>query len=445
MPWNNKNISEYLGVEIPFSFEAKRISIDSRSIHKGDLYIALKGENHDGNKFAEDAIKKGAVAVIIDNPEFKTAKNSIFVTDSLQALQRLAYKKRRNSKTKFIAITGSVGKTTAKELLAQILSKYYRTHVTQGNLNNHIGVPLTIVNMPEDSQYAVIEMGMNHSGEITDLCRIAHPHISGITWVSEAHIQNFEDGIEGITRAKAEIFEFLIPDGAVFIPGDNDNYSLLEELAEANGVSDIISFGKLSNEYEDIGENISAIIIDQKVSFPKILCERFVDNNILFALNIAAYMNLDLDDAVASMLELQPVKGRGAEIKHKSGALIIDDSYNASPESMKKALTNLRNKKTSGRKIAVLGEMKELGKNSKKYHESLSEYLEGVDLLITSGKDMEFLHKKAKAKVTKAEHFDDHHKTGEALKSLLKKDDTVLIKGSHGSNMWKLVEFLMVS
>ncbi len=148
MFWNNKNIAEFLGVEIPFSFSVKRISIDSHTIEKGDLYIALRGKNHDGNKFANDAVKKGAVAVIIDNPEFQNIKNSILVKDSLEALQKLAYKRRRSCKTKFIAITGSVGKTTAKELTAHILSKYYRTYVTQGNLNNHIGVPLTIVNMP---------------------------------------------------------------------------------------------------------------------------------------------------------------------------------------------------------------------------------------------------------------------------------------------------------
>lgn len=438
--WNNKNIAEFLNVEIPFTFSAKRISTDSRFIQKGDLYIALKGENHDGNKFAEDAIKKGAVAAIIDNAEFKNIKSTILVEDTLQALQRLAYKRRRNTKAKFIAITGSVGKTTAKELLAHILSKYYRVHATEGNFNNHIGLPLTIVNMPEDSQFAVVEMGMNHSGEISDLCRIAHPHISGITWVSEAHIQNFDDGIEGITRAKGEIMEFLIPDGAVFIPADNENFALLEEIAEANGISDILSFGKFANEYEEIDDNISAIILDQKITFPKILCERFVDNNILFALNITAYLNLDLDDAVAALLELKPVKGRGAEISHKSGAVIIDDSYNASPESMKKALGNLVKKE--GRKIAVLGEMKELGNTSKKYHESLSEHLAGVDVLVTCGKDMELLHKKAKGRIKESSHYEDYKKAGEAVKMLLKKGDVALIKGSHSSNMWKLVEEL---
>ncbi len=445
--WSSKNISEYLGLEIPFSFEAKRISIDTRDLEKGDLYIALRGENHDGNKFAEDAVKKGAAAVIIDNPAFQGVKNSIMVKDCLEALQRLAYKKRRNTKAKFIAITGSVGKTTAKELISHVLSQYYRVYATKGNLNNHIGLPLTIVNMPDDTQYAVVEMGMNHKGEISDLCRIAHPHIAGITWVSEAHIENFDEGIEGIAKAKAEIMEFLVPDGAVFIPSDNNNFGLLEEIAEENGVSDIISFGRLANEYEEVDENISAIVIDQKVIFPKILCERFVDNNVLFALNIASYLSLDLDEAVSALMELQPVKGRGGEIQHKSGAIIIDDSYNASPESMKKALLNLVNRKAEGRKIAVLGDMKELGKNSKKYHESLNEYLTGVDFLITCGKDMQHLHEKAKMhskqnNIKELQHFEGWQKLSEVLPLVLRKGDVVLIKGSHGSNMWKVVDGL---
>ncbi len=442
--WNEKNIAEYLGAEVKvkFKFNSNKISIDSRNINKGDIYLALKGEIHDGNKFAEDAISKGAVAVIIDNKNYAHLEKSILVQDGLKALQRLAYKKRRNSKAKFIGITGSVGKTTAKELLAKILSSYYRVHFTQGNLNNHIGLPLTIVNMPEDTQYAVLEMGMNHAGEISDLCRIAHPHISGITWVSEAHIENFSEGLIGIAKAKAEILEFLVPDGCGVIPADNQFFDLLTEIAEENGISNLFSFGKIACECAEENGFITANIVDQIVNIPKNLCEDFVLNNILFVLTISAYIGLDLEDAIESLKELKPVKGRGAEIQLKSKLIIIDDSYNASPESMKKALQNLSGKNSYNRRIAILGDMKELGKYSKKYHESLSDYLENIDVLITCGEAMQNLHKKSKGKVKELFHYADYQECFSNINNFLKDGDIALIKGSHSSNMYKLVELL---
>ncbi|MDX1949176.1 MAG: UDP-N-acetylmuramoyl-tripeptide--D-alanyl-D-alanine ligase [Rickettsiales bacterium] len=440
--WNEKNIAEYLGCEVKLKFNSDKISIDSRKIEKGDIYLGLKGEVHNGNKFAEDALKKGAVAVIIDDENYAHLEKTILVADSLKALQRLAYKKRRNSKAKFIGVTGSVGKTTAKELLAKILSSYYRVHWTQGNLNNHIGLPLTIVNMPENTQYAVLEMGMNHAGEISDLCRIAHPHIAGITWVSEAHIENFSDGLEGIARAKAEILEFLVPDGCGVIPADNQFYEMLTEIAEENGISDLLSFGKVACECSDEGDFITANIVDQIVNIPKNLCEYFVENNILFALTIAAYIGLDLEDAIEAIKELKPVKGRGAEIQLKNGAVVIDDSYNASPESMKKALANLSKKQGYTRKIAILGDMKELGKHSKEYHESLAEHLKNIDFLITCGADMKYLSTKAKGKIKEIKHFKDYQECLGEINNILKKGDIALIKGSHSSNMYKLVEAL---
>ncbi len=434
--WDNINLSKALGVPITFTFKAKRICTDSRNIEKGDVFVALKGDNFDGNKYAEEALKKGAVAAITDDKKLKNEK-FIVVDNALTALQRIGKWRRKNSTAKFIAITGSVGKTGTKEMIYAALSTKYKTYKTEGNLNNHIGLPLTLANMPDDIEYAVIELGMNHAGEISELVRICNPNLAAITWVSEAHIENL-GSLEDIAYAKAEIFEWLVMEGHAVIPADNDFFDLLHETAETNGITDIYSFGEKANAIEKNKAGVSAYIFDEKIEIPNKVADNQVLNNILLTLTVSAICGVDPKQAVKAIAEMEALKGRGKRLQHKSGAVIIDDSYNASPSSMKLALDKFANE-TAKRKIAALGDMKELGKESKKYHEELADHVKGLDLVVTCGKDMNLLHQKIKGKAT-AKHFNNIEETTEFLKSELKKGDAVLIKGSHGSNMYKVVD-----
>lgn len=436
--WDNGNVSKALGISVTASFKAKRVNTDSRKIEKGDLFVALKGENFDGNKFAEEAIKKGAVAAIVDDKKLK-GENFIIVDDALKALQKIGKYRRRISKAKFVAITGSVGKTGTKEMIYTALSTKYNTYKTEGNLNNHIGLPITLANMPEDVEYAVVELGMNHAGEISELVRICRPDLAAITWVSEAHIENL-GSLNDIAYAKAEIFEWLMQDGHAVVPADNEFYGVLHEVAEKNGITDIYSFGEQANALERTKDGVDAYIFDEKISISKMVLENQVLNNLLLALTVAAICKVDPKQAIKAIAAMPAIKGRGKRIKHKSGAEIIDDSYNASPESMKLALKKF-NMEVADRKIAALGDMRELGKHSKKYHEELAEYVTNFDLVVTCGTDMKMLHDKIKGKVD-AKHFGNIDDATKFLQGELKGNDVVLIKGSHGSNMWKVVDYL---
>jgi len=436
--WNAKNLGTALGCEIPFDLSAENISTDSRKIRAGDIFIALKGENFDGNEFALETIKNGAAAAIVSDIKLKGEK-LIYVEDTLKALQRIGKWRRKNSRAKFIAITGSVGKTSTKEMLFEAISTKYTTFKTEGNLNNHIGLPLTLANMPQDIDVAILELGMNHAGEISDLVRIANPHVAAVTWVSEAHIENL-GSVEKIARAKAEIFEWLADCGVAVIPADNNFYEILEETAEDNGVLEIHSFGNKINSVLKLSSGVNVNIEGEEVLIAEKILKSQVLNNILLVLTVAKICDIDLEKAIKAIGKMEIMHGRGGKFEHKSGAIIIDDSYNASPTSMINALEKFKTEKAK-RKIVALGDMRELGDFAQAYHENLAEHVDGVDMIITCGKLIKTLHEKVKGG-KKAKHFDVVEECFEFLDSELKKGDMVLIKGSHGSNMWKIVDKL---
>ncbi len=435
--WNEKEIAQALKTEFAFKFEAKRVVIDSRKVQKGDLFVAIKGENFDGNEYATEAIKKGAVAAIISDEKYKTDK-TILAKDGLFALERLAYTRRKNSNAKIIGVTGSNGKTTVKELLAKIFEDYYSVHKTEGNLNNHIGLPLTLANMPSNTKIAILEMGMSGSGEISHLSRIAHPDIGIITNIGFAHIEFFKNQ-EGIARAKAEIFDWLKVDGVAVIPMDSEFFNLVKEIAEGNGVTNILSFGnKINNPIKKDNGKISAHIIMERYEIDEEKCKQFHLNNILVALSVAAEVGVDVDDAIESINQMNVFEGRGSSFKHnKTGATIINDAYNASPESMKAALNLLKETECEGNKIAVLGDMLELGHHSEDLHKELLGYIQDFKLVFLFGKNMRLLSSSLNAK-----HFESVDEITNALKLQLKKGDLALIKGSNGSKMWKIVDDL---
>jgi UDP-N-acetylmuramoyl-tripeptide--D-alanyl-D-alanine ligase len=441
--WNKDNLGEALGVEIGFDIHSKFVNTDSRKIAAGDIFVALKGDNFDGNKFAEEALKKGAVACVVDNKKLKNPK-FIHVDSCLKALQNIGKWRRKHSTAKFVAITGSVGKTGTKEMLYSVLATKYKTYKTEGNFNNHIGLPLTLANMPNDIEYAVIEVGMNNKGEISELVRICQPNISAITWVSEAHIENLGSE-ENIARAKAEIFEWVVEDGSAVIPADNDFFDLLKEIAQQNGIKNIYGFGRSVNAIAEGKNALKAHILDKEIKIPKTLAESQVLNNILLVLTVADICEVELGKAVEAIGKIEKLQGRGKRIILKNKAVIIDDSYNASPTSMKMALENLAREKAK-RRIAVLGDMKELGVFSRDYHEELAQYIHGLDMIITCGVEMKNLNKVIKNKVTAkhldAKHFETIEDTKNFIEKELKENDVALIKGSHGSNMYKIVDMI---
>lgn len=439
--WQESEVSKALDIEINFKFKAERVCTDTRKIKKNDLFICLKGENFDGNNFAAEAIKKGAVAVISDEPKNKDVKNIIIIEDSLKALGSLAKYRRKISNVLLAAITGSVGKTTTKEIASKLLATNFKVHATEGNLNNHIGVPLTLVNMPLDAEVAIIEMGMNHENEISHLSQIAKPNITCISWVAENHIENL-GSVENIAKAKAEIFDWQKKSGTAILPADNKYFVLLEELAEENGIANISSFGEEVNVYDK--ESDTAIILNEKVNIPFTLTDNFHFNNILAALTVAKICGLEnLQNALEKIADMKAYKGRGDRFIAKQGFEVIDESYNASPTSMKAALDKFSSERVSGKKILVLGDMLELGEFSKEYHEGLAEDIKNIDICLTFGERMKDMNSKIKGnKNFESEHLEKLDDIENYLLKNLKKGDVVLVKGSHGSNLWKLVETL---
>jgi len=440
--WNNEEVAIALNTEIKFQFDAERVVIDSRKVKEGDLFVAIKGENFDGNEYASQAIKDGAVAAIISDEKF-TAGKTILAKDGIFALERLAYNRRKKSNAKIIGVTGSVGKTTVKELLASIFVDYYSVHKTEGNLNNHIGLPLSMSNMPLDTKIGIFEMGMSGPNEISHLSRIAHPDIAVVTNVGLAHIEFFESGYkngqEGIARAKAEIFDWLKVGGVAVIPADTQYFKLIEEIAESSGVTDIRSFGaKINNPIKSDSGDISIHVILERYNISEKVCREFNLNNILASLTIAGEIGVDIDDAIEAISNLKPFEGRGNKFNHSCGATIINDAYNASPESMVNALVKLSSEKIKGKKFAVLGDMLELGEDSKKYHVGLDEYLDDIDVVYVAGENQKSLSEINK----KVQYFDNVEEIQNELEKQLNDGDVCLIKGSNGSKMWKVVEHL---
>jgi UDP-N-acetylmuramoyl-tripeptide--D-alanyl-D-alanine ligase len=300
--------------------------------------------------------------------------------------------------------------------------------------------------MPENLDYVVLELGMNHAGEISDLVRMAHPHISGITWIGESHIENLGSR-ENIAKAKAEIFEWQVQDGTALIPADNDFYELLHNIAEENSINNIYSFGKDVNQVTKKTGGFEVIIDNESAFISEKILNNQILNNLLLTLTIAKICGIDLNSAISSIEKMERVSGRGKKIKLKNEAFLIDDSYNASPTSMKLALDNLACEK-GNKIIAALGDMKELGEFSKNYHEELVNHLSNLNILVCCGKDMKYLFDKViSKKTTSAElknlevfYFSDIESCFKYLSSVLQKNDILLVKGSHSSNMWKIVD-----
>jgi UDP-N-acetylmuramoyl-tripeptide--D-alanyl-D-alanine ligase len=444
--WNKEQLCEALNQELNIDeVEISRVSIDSRNIEDNDLFIALKGDNFNGNEFIDEAISKGAILAISDDEtlSYEYKDKIIFVGSSQRALEKLAKKRRRKSQAKFIAVTGSVGKTSIKETLYELVKENFNSYKSFGNFNNIIGLPLSLANMPLECDLGIFELGMNHAGEISDLCQIVHPHISIISWIAENHIENF-DSVDDIARAKAEIFEWMVPDGKAIIPADSDFYEILESLAEDNGLSNVISFGKLVNNVHinQSTKMLSGYFIDERIDFSPEIADRFILNNLLAILTCLKMLNIDLITALSRLEKVEPLKGRGKIYELNDNIKLIDDSYNAGPQSMKKSLEKIAKISTDGKKIVVIGEMLELGKDSEKYHKELVEYLGRDICLCLVGKGTSPLYEEVKS-THKCQYFENAEDAIAPIEKVLSANDVILIKGSNGSKVWKITDKLI--
>lgn len=456
--WTAKDAETATGGKTTGDWTVTGISIDSRKVSKGDLFIALKGPNFDGHKFAQAALDAGANAVMVSDATGITDANKVLlVNDTMAALEYLGKAGRARSDAKIVAITGSVGKTGTKEALKYVLSQQEKTHASPASFNNHWGVPITLATLPVDAKYAVVEIGMNHPGEISPLVKLVKPTVALITTVVGAHTEFFKDEAE-IAMAKAEIFDGLESNGTVILNRDNLHYFALAHRANELGIGDIKCFGTdaVSN-YRLFEANIvtdgSAVRarVDGRDLEYFIGCpgEHWVLNS-LAVLGCVTALGADPERASQDLADVTPPAGRGeiSTVKLPNGDgtfTLIDDAYNANPTSMMAGIKVLSQSKPGegGRKIAVLGEMRELDEDAAKMHGDLHHPLTSleIDQVYSVGPLMAELDKTLPAE-RNAGHFDTAEDAIEPIKAALRAGDVVLVKGSLGIYVSKIVSAL---
>ena len=428
------------------NIEVKDFSRDTREIKNGDTYIALKGEKFDGNDFCKNAIDNGAKVCIVSK-DFNPINDVtiIKVEDTLKALQDIARYKRMEYDIPVIAITGSVGKTSTKDLVASVVSEKYKTLKTKGNYNNEIGLPLTVLGL-KDEEAMVVEMGMNHFGEISKLTNIAKPTACVITNIGTAHIGNLGSR-ENILKAKLEILEGL-QGNTVIINNDND---LLHKWGLENKDKYIIITYGIENESNYMAKSIQAYenknefivlsktdINGKKITVP-VGGMHFVLNS-LCGIAVGEYLKVPTEKIIQGIAKLELSKNRMEILKSKKGATVINDTYNANYDSMKAAITYLKGIENK-RKIAVLGDMLELGEYSKQLHEKVGlEVDENIDLLITIGKEAKYIAEKSNAK-QKLE-YDNLQDAIDKIKEIENKNDAILLKASNGMKLFEIASAL---
>jgi UDP-N-acetylmuramoyl-tripeptide--D-alanyl-D-alanine ligase len=434
------------------------LSIDTRTIGKGEAFFAIKGESRDGHDFVEAALKAGAgVAVIARDKRRQFAADAplLIVADVLEALRALARAARVRADAKVIAVTGSVGKTGTKEALRLALSPEGETHVSAASYNNHWGVPLSLARCPATAKFAVFEIGMNHAGEITPLTKLVRPHVAIVTAIEPVHLEYF-GSLEKIADAKAEIFSGLEPDGAAVLNRDNAQYARLAAAAKAAGVGRIVSFGengKADARLKRVSLHpecscIEANILGQDVTYKLGAPGRHLVLNSLAVLAAASLVGADLALAALALINLKPAAGRGTRsiLRLPGGsALLIDESYNANPASMAAAIALLGQAPIGrqGRRIAVLGDMLELGAQGTSLHRALVGPIEtaGVGLVFCSGPLMRALWE-ALPSGTRGGYAETAAGLEPAVLAAIRDGDTVMVKGSLGSKMGPIVKAL---
>jgi len=457
--WSPAELTAALGVAPsgPLSAAVEGVSIDSRTLKAGDLFIAIKGAAHDGHDHVARAFEAGAAAAVVahEHAGRLAALGSLFAVDDPQsAMERLGVAARARSQARIVAVTGSVGKTTVKEMLRLMLGACGLTHASAHSYNNHWGVPLTLARMPAAARFGVLEIGMNHAGEIAPLTRMARPHAALVTTIAPVHIE-YLGSIEAIADAKAELFLGLEPGGAAVINRDAPQFERLANAAGAFGAR-ILSFGRgvdcdaqlVTVEAIDSGSRVTARVLGRGLTFVLGAPGIHMAENALGALLSAAAVGADLNACAEALARFSPQQGRGARFSVETPdgpATIIDESYNANPASMRAALALLAAAKPGpkGRRIAVIGDMLELGLKAEAMHAELAPdlSLNGVDLLFGAGPLTRALYDAAPASMRAAWAERSNDLTDKVARAL-RGGDIAMVKGSNGSRMGPLVAAL---
>ena len=457
--WRLAELTAALGAasSAPLSAAVGGVSIDSRTLQAGDLFIAIRGDAHDGHDHVARAFEAGAAAAVVSRERAHelAGYGPVFaVEDTLRAMERLGVAARARSQARIVAVTGSVGKTTAKEMLRAMLTACGETHASTASYNNHWGVPLTLARMPADTRFGVLEMGMNHAGEIAPLTRMGRPHAALVTTIAPVHIEHL-GSIEAIADAKAEIFLGLEPHGTAVLNRDAPQFERLAKAAASRGAL-LLSFGRgpgcdaelLQFEAIDAGSRVKARVLGRDMTFELGAPGAHMAENALGALLAAHALGADLDACAATLNRFSPQKGRGARFSAPTPdgpATIIDESYNANPVSMRAALALLAAAEPGpkGRRIAVIGDMLELGPKAAALHAELAADLSAskVDLLFCAGPLTRALFDAAPAPM-RAAWAERSNELADEVARTLRGGDIAMVKGSYGSRMGPLVAAL---
>ncbi len=459
--WNSAEAAAAVDGTTTGDWTATGVSIDSRTVDPGDLFIAIRGPHTDGHCYAGEALSRGAVAAMVDSDwagaQTETDLSLLIVEDTMEGLNALARMARKRGAARIAAVTGSVGKTSTKDALAHVLSAQGRTAATRGNLNNQWGLPLSLARMPGDSVYGVFELGMNHPGELTPLSRLLSPDVAIITTVESVHLEFFASE-EAIADAKAEIFAGLNAGGSAVLNADNRHFDRLRQHALDTGVGRIVSFGECEGvdyrlidwRIDDGGNRVEADIEGRRFSFRTGAPGRHWAMIGVTVLGMASLLGADVDEAAESLAGIRAPKGRGTQhqvvLPGGGSFTVIDESYNASPASMRAAFAVLGAMEPGpgGRRIAVLGDMLELGGDSGALHAGLAADLQrlGVDLVYASGPDMARLIEVLPRRMQGLHAAASDGLLGPVAKAV-RPGDIVTVKGSLGSRMAPVVDALL--
>ncbi len=434
------------------------VAIDSRSIAEGDIFVAITGDRTDGHEYAARALEAGAGIAVVSRPDdaMRAAGAVLVVPDALAALEAMGRAARARFSGRVIAVTGSVGKTTTKDALRVALSACGETHASVSSFNNHWGVPLTLARLPRDAAFGVFEVGMNHAGEIATLIDMVRPGIAIITAIAESHLGHFSS-LEGIARAKAEIFTGVLPGGTAIINRDTEFFDLLRQLASEQAISSIVSFGEaedadvrvtrmtLHQQCSCVSANVQGHDVTYKLGAPG----RHVVVNSLAVLAACHAAGADLARCALALANTEPPSGRGVRHTLKAGGVsitLIDESYNANPASVRAALELLGAAKPQGRgrRVAVLGDMLELGDHAERLHAELLNPIEdaGVDVVFACGEAMGALWQELPADM-RGMHAVASSEVVEPLLAAVQNGDVIMVKGSLGSKMKPVVQAII--
>ncbi len=441
--WNSADAQSATLGKASQPFAVNGLSIDTRTLQEGDLFVALQGDNRDGHDFVRAAFEaKAGAALVTHAPEGVTGP-LLTVAHTQRGLEDLARAARTRSNAKILGVTGSAGKTTTKEILRHALGALGRTHCSAASYNNHWGVPLSLAGLPADAQYGIFEIGMNHFGEIRNLVSFVRPHVALITTIAPAHLEFFGN-CDAIADAKSEIFEGLVPGGAALIPADSPYADRLASRAAQARVGRLVRFGNtgeaklLSFTADGEGMRIKADIMGQMVDCYVGAPGAHIAANAVGALAAVALVEGDVLNAASGLKNFTALKGRGARFA-AGDVTVIDESYNANPASMAAALALLAAAK--GRKIAVLGDMLEMGPGD--HHAALAAPISQAktDLVFASGPEMKALWNALPAS-QRGGYAENSAALAPQLLGALRPGDTILVKGSFGSKMSVIVEAL---